>query len=144
MKAYDQSTQPSYLIKWVAKKVNDGRCHKTQLLMLLDRQHINSTYMKISQKNYDEHSGGYIFKDETDYPTRNDVSFLQERMKIEKSNKLYVICITKNRRKNELHIKALNQVLHHGLMLEKVNRVTEFNQQAWLNPYIDMNTELRT
>lgn len=100
--------------------------------------------MKILQKNYDEHNDGYIFKDETDYPTRNDVSFLREWMKIEKCNKLYVICMTKKRRKNELHIKSLNQVLHHGLMLEKVNGITEFNQQAWLNPYIDMNTELRT
>ena len=34
--------------------------------------------MKILQKNYDEHNDGYIFKDETDYPTRNDVSFLRE------------------------------------------------------------------
>ena len=29
-------------------------------------------------------------------------------------------------------------------MLEKVHSVVEFNQEAWLKPYIDTNTELRT
>ena len=29
-------------------------------------------------------------------------------------------------------------------MLEKVHRVIQFNQKAWLKPYIEMNTKLRT
>ena len=29
------------------------------------------------------------------------------------------------------------------MKLEKNHRVIEFNQEAWLNPYIDMNNELR-
>ena len=36
------------------------------------------------------------------------------------------------------------QALNHGLILEEVLRVLEFNQEAWLKPYIDMNTEFRT
>ena len=28
-------------------------------------------------------------------------------------------------------------------MLNKVHRVVQFNQEAWLKPYIDMNTKLR-
>ena len=35
------------------------------------------------------------------------------------------------------------QALNHGLVLRKVHRVIEFNQNAWLKPYIDMNTDLR-
>ena len=43
-----------------------------------------------------------------------------------------------------MHIRALKQVLNHGLILKKVDRVIQFNQEAWLKPYIDMNTKLRT
>ena len=37
----------------------------------------------------------------------------------------------------------MKQALNHGLKLKKIQRVIEFNQKAWLKPYIDMNTELR-
>lgn len=42
------------------------------------------------------------------------------------------------------YTKTLKQALDHGLKLEKVHRVIELNQPAWLKPYIDNNTELRT
>ena len=42
-----------------------------------------------------------------------------------------------------MHIKSLKQALNHGLKFKKVRRIIEFNQKAWLKPYIDMNTELR-
>ena len=37
-------------------------------------------------------------------------------------------------------IKNLKQVLNHGLM---INRVIKFNQKSWLEPYIEMKTDLR-
>ena len=43
-----------------------------------------------------------------------------------------------------IHISALKQALNHGLILKEVHRVIEFRQEAWLKPYIDMNTKLRT
>ena len=46
-------------------------------------------------------------------------------------------------KKNVVHIRSLKQALNHGLILKKVHRVIQFNQEAWLKPYIDMNTELR-
>ena len=42
-----------------------------------------------------------------------------------------------------MHIKSLKQALNHGLKLKKIHRIIEFNQEAWLKPCIDMNTELR-
>ena len=43
-----------------------------------------------------------------------------------------------------MHIKALEQALGHALIMDKVHKVLELNQKAWLKPYVDMNTELRT
>ena len=42
-----------------------------------------------------------------------------------------------------IHIRALKQALNHGLKLKEVHRVIQFNEKAWLKPYIDKNTDLR-
>ena len=62
-------------------------------------------------------------------------------MKIDKCKKL--VCNLRNKKKYFVHIRSLKQALNHGLKLKKVNRIIEFNQEAWLKNYIDMNTELR-
>ena len=62
-------------------------------------------------------------------------------MKIGKCKKL--VCNLRNKKKYVVHIRSLKQALNHGLKLKKVHRLIEINQEAWLKPYIDMNTELR-
>ena len=42
-----------------------------------------------------------------------------------------------------VHIRSFKQTLNHGLILKKVHRVIQFNQEAWPKPYIDINNELR-
>ena len=42
-----------------------------------------------------------------------------------------------------MHIRNLKQAFSHGLNLSKVHTVIKCNQNAWLKPYIDMNTDLR-
>ena len=42
-----------------------------------------------------------------------------------------------------VYIRSLKQPLNHGLILKKVHRVIQFNLEAWLKEYIDMNTEVR-
>ena len=71
-----------------------------------------------------------------------DLPFLPERKKVEKVEKL--ICCIEDKEKYVIHIRALKQALNHGLKLKKVHRVIQFYQEAWLKPYIDMNTKLRT
>ena len=67
--------------------------------------------------------------------------FLPERMKIDKCNKL--ACNLYDKKNYVVHIRSLKQPLNHGLVLKKVPRVIQFNQEAWLITYIDTNTELR-
>ena len=43
-----------------------------------------------------------------------------------------------------IHIQALNQALQHGLRLDGIHQVIEFDQSPWLKTYIDFNTQLRT
>ena len=49
-----------------------------------------------------------------------------------------------NKKEYVIHIRALTQVLNHGLILKKVHRVIQFNQEAWLKLYIEKKTKLRT
>ena len=68
-----------------------------------------------------------------------DLSFLPEREKMEKCGKL--ACNIKDKEKYEIHIRALKQALSHLLILKRVYRVIQFNREAWLKPYIDLNTK---
>ena len=49
-----------------------------------------------------------------------------------------------NKTKYVIHIRALDQALKHGLVLEKIHRAIEFDQSDWMKGYIDFNTQLRT
>ena len=62
-------------------------------------------------------------------------------MKIGKCNKL--VFTVQDKENYVVHIKALKQSLHHGLIFKKLHSVIQFNQKAWIKPYIDMNTELK-
>ena len=99
-------------------------------------------------KNYDENSNRrYILQVDVEYPKNlfnlhKDLPFLAERKKYKKCKKL--VCNIHNKENYVVHIRALKQALNHGLILKKVNKVIQFNQEAWLKPYIDMNTNLRT
>ena len=63
-------------------------------------------------------------------------------MKINKCSKL--VCTLHDKENYVIHIRALKQALNHGLVLKKVHSVIKFYQEAWLKPYINMNTVPRT
>ena len=98
-------------------------------------------------KNYEEDSDkGHIFEVDVKYSKRlhdlhSDLPFLPKRIKIDKCKKL--VCNLRNKKKYVVHIRSLKQALNYGLKLKKVHRIIEFDQESWLKPYIDMNTELR-
>ena len=147
MKNYDKNKESSYiqyldannLYVWaISQKLPVNNFNWVKSKSKIDEKFI---------KNYDEDSDkGYIFEVDVEYPRRlhdlhSDLPFLPERMKIDKCKKL--VCNFRNKKNYVVHIKSLKQALHYGLKLEKVHRVIEFNQEVWLKPYIDMNTELR-
>ena len=98
-------------------------------------------------KNYNEESEeGYFLEVDVQYlgklhKPHNDLRFLPESMKIEKVENL----ITNLYDKTEyiIHIRNLKQALNHGLVWKKNHRVIQFNQNSWLKPYIDTNTNLK-
>ena len=85
-------------------------------------------------KNYDEISDkGYIFEADVKYPNKllnlhKDLLFLPEREKIRKCNKL--VCTVQDKENYVVHITALKQALNYALILKKVHRVIQFNQEA--------------
>ena len=99
-------------------------------------------------KNYDEDSNkGYIFEADVEYPRKlynlhGDLPFLAKRNKIKQCNKIF--CSINDKENYLVHIRALKQALNHGLILRTIHRVVQFNQEAWLEEYIYMNTKLRT
>ena len=65
-----------------------------------------------------------------------------DKMKINKVEKL--VPNLKDKKNYVIHIRALDQALWHGLVLERIHRAVEFNQMDWMKPYIDFKTKLRT
>ena len=98
-------------------------------------------------KDYDKNNNkGYILDVDIDYPSKlqnlhSDLPFLPERTVINNTKKL--VCNLNDKKNYIVHINVLKQALDHGLKLKKVHRVIEFEQEAWLKEYIDVNTELR-
>ena len=108
-----------------------------------DNNIINEEFIK----NYNENDKkGYILEVDIKYPKKlhdlhSDLPFLRKRMEINKCKKL--VCNLYNKKIYVVNINSLKQALNHGLKFKKIHRIIEFNQKAWLKPYIDMDTELR-
>ena len=74
-------------------------------------------------KTYDEESDeGYFLEADFQYPEKlhelhNDLPFLEERMKIEKVEK--VVTNLNDKTERLIHIRNLRQALSHGLILKK-------------------------
>ena len=99
-------------------------------------------------KNYNQESDeGYFLKVDVQYTEKlhefHILALLPERFKIEKVEKLVANLLDKT--KYVIHIRNLKQALNHELFLKKVHRVKvkKFNENAWLKPYIDVNTDPR-
>ena len=64
------------------------------------------------------------------HDSHNDLPFVFDRMKINGVEKLVANIYYKH--KYVIHIKALKQTIHHGLVLERIHRCIDFKQSAWM------------
>ena len=146
MKSYNNNEESSYIQYLDANNLYGWAMSKklpVNGFKWLDSNKINEDFIK----NYNENNTkGYILEVDVEYTKRlhelhSDLPFLSERMEVNKCKKL--VCNLFNKKKYVAHINTLKQALNHGLKLEKIQRVIKFKKEAWLKPYIDMNTELR-
>ena len=94
-------------------------------------------------KNYDENSIlGYLLEIDVEYP--KDLHELHSYLPFLPEKKDKLLATLENKERYVVQMSTLKQVLNHGLILNKKHRVIKFRQEAWLKPYIDKNTELRT
>ena len=96
-------------------------------------------------ENWIEFSVGCIHEVELEYSKKlydshNEYPLAPERLIVNKVEKL--IPNLNEKKKYVLHHKNLKQYLDLGLKLKKIHRRIAFNENAWLKPYIDLNTNL--
>ena len=123
MKNYDKNKESSYLLYldannlygWALSQklpVDSFKCVKN--VSMLDEKFIKD-YCKDSDIRY-------ILEVDIKYPKNlhdlhSDASFLRERMKINKFNKL--VCNLHDKKSYVVHIRTLKQALNHGLVFKK-------------------------
>ena len=148
MKNYNKNTTSSYLAYLDANNLYEWAMSQKRPVNGFEWVEDLSQFKEDFIKNYDENSDkGYFPEVDVEYPKNlfslhSDLPFLPERKKIGKCNKL-VFDFHFKKKNYVVHIKALKRARNCGLILKKKHRVIQFNQKAWLKPYIDMNTKLR-
>ena len=135
---------------------NDDKCNKTLQEWEMDIKNLQ-----------DDSNTGYMFEVDLVYPKNlhmdkmhDNFPLAPETIKIEKDmlsphqqnlgDKLNVsygsekLCLTlRDKTKYICHYKNLKFYLNQGLKLRKIHNILQFDQKAWLKPYIDLNTKLR-
>ena len=115
----------------------------------------------------DDDDTGYMFQVDLEYPENlhldemhDNFPLAPESCKIEKEmlssyqttlgdslNVAYgseKLCLTlKDKKEYICHYRNLKFYLKHGMKLKKIHKILQFDQSAWLKPYIDHNTRMR-
>ena len=98
-------------------------------------------------RNSNNRGVGYVQEVDVKYPRElhdlhNDLPFMCEKIRVSGVEKL--VPNLHDKKKYVIHVKALKQGLDHGLVLERIHRVIQFKQSAWMKEHIVFNTRLRT
>ena len=67
---------------------------------------------------------------------------LADELKVDMNEEKLVLTL-KDKKNYVLHYKNLQQYLKLGMKLKKVHRTLDYDQECWMEPYVQMNTEFR-
>ena len=147
MKSYNKSVISSYLQYLDANNLYGWSMFKKRPIG--EFKWINpNNYSSDNIKNYDDNSNtGAILKVDVEYledlhNLHRDLAFLCDRKMLDKTTKL--VATLEDKKEYVVHISALKQAFNNKLILKKMHKVIEFKQRAWMKPYIDKNTKLRS
>ena len=78
---------------------------------------------------------GYVLEVDVKYSRElhdlhNDLPFMCEKIRVSGEEKL--VPNLHDKKKYVIHVKALKPALDHGLVLERIHRVIQFKQSAWM------------
>ena len=135
IKSYDKDIECSYIIYLDINNLYGWEMSQKLPLDGFEWVENTSKFSKMFIKNYDENSDErYILEVDVECTKRlhnlhSDLPFLSEIMKIDECNNFVRSFYDKNN--YVIHIRALKQVLNHGLILKKVHKVIQLNQKVW-------------
>ena len=121
MKNYDKSIESSYLMYLDASNLYGWAMSQKLTVNGFKWENDLSRFNENFIKNYNENSDvKYFLEVDIEYPkqlwsSHKDLTFLPERKKLEKVEKL--VCSIEDKGKYVIHIRALKQTLNHGLIL---------------------------
>ena len=143
MKDYDKNKESLYLKYWDVNNSYGWAMPQKFPVNKSEWIEDTSSFNEDFIKNYNEESDEeYFLEVDVQYPEKlhelhNDLTFLPEKMRLQKAEKL--VANLHDKTEYVIHTTNLKQALNHGLIL----KVITFTQKAWLKPYIDMHPKLR-
>ncbi|XP_050677400.1 uncharacterized protein LOC126974058 isoform X2 [Leptidea sinapis] len=96
----------------------------------------------------DDYEYGFILEVDLEYPIElhdlhSDLPLCPENICIGNTKDIKLVPNLRNKIKYVIHYRNLKQCLTMGLKLQKIHRILKFKQCAWLQYYIDLNTNMR-
>ena len=163
MVGYDETKKKSYILYWDANNLYGWAMSQKLPYRNFEWADANLDFMNYNAQGkkgcvleVDMHLPSEFHQEQNDYPMASerlnvDPAWLspfqneileQNDAKAGKCVKLVPNLMPKS--KYIVHIRNLQYYVKKGWVVDKVHRVLEFDQKAWLAEYIDLNTQMRT